>query len=825
MSWILSTSKRLGHPQGFSDKDYNYVHNPEKSAYGKNTLIGWNEVSLSKEEVADAIIDKAFSSAIFKKKVHKQGQKPYTKREDASVYIIGNTVWFDIDGGDFNPNEFYDNFNGDIDFVMTYGQSSPLGKTSFRVIVKTPIVFSDDAITEPDDLEMRPIADYERYYAGVAKFIFGDDYSNHFDNFQGELSRFSAPLRNPHLDYSKCNQVWLSDMPDTELLAFNDVAVGANELVTIRGHSGKKLTGATVKYTKEFKKYITKETDDVIFVSADIPIPYGENTCLTVEELYDALEDGERISIGSIFQNTESLPFHTIGYGFAYLSNREDKSLLMECRSSTNKVAGLSRSKLVIVEKPIEILDIEFCDDSNMLIESFSIGETYSYEGKAFIATGSGSKYWYFAVDGIYVRYGIEKTFKAKIEASDYDDIFFDLNTGKYNLIKGATVFKHSKNIAVDIINKDILNDADRLKSKYNPLTQKRRFQDPEDGLPCYNTFRPSKFITEPIEATEHESIIILLNHLFANQDELKDKFIKALAFHLQTSEAIHLAWIFLGIEGAGKGVLMDFIFKLFGHHNSTKRKLNDFTGDIVKGVPDKQICFIDENLPESKSAEVVENLKGIIGNKTYSSRAMRTDAVQVDNFTMYFLAANDYGLKLSENDRRMDIVDCSTKLSEVVPDLDSFVRELMSDGVVQSFSDYLMSLEVKLSDVRTVTQSEFRNRTIETRLTIEQLVAKCILNNTLKPIDELLDDDFESNYKEVLEFLNSLHGSIKTFGYIPSAKIKEIADDIVALTYVSDSDFAFHTCRNYLSKIWGKPELKKINGKATRCYIIGDKL
>ena len=610
-------------------------------------------------------------------------------------------------------------------------------------------------------------------------------------------------------------------MPDTELLAFNDVAVGANELVTIRGHSGKKLTGATVKYTKEFSKYVTKETDDVIFVKNTIPIPYGEDTWLTVAELYDALEDGEKISIGSIFQNTESLPFHTIGYGFAYLSNRADKSLIMECRSSTNKVAGLSRSKLVIVEKPIEKLDVEFKDDSGKLIEVFVVGDTYSNDGKAFVATGSNDKYWYFAVDEEYVRYAVKKSFKAKLEASDYDDIFFDLNTGKYNFVKGSTVFRHSKAIAADIVDAETLEDADRLKSKYYPVTRDVRFTDTEDGLPCYNTFRPSKYISEAIEATHHKPLLILLNHLFFEQEELKEKFIKALAYHLQTSGAIHLGWIFLGVEGAGKGMLMDFIFKLFGHHNSTKKKLQDFIGDKVKGVPDKQICFVDENLPDNKSAEVVENLKGIIGNKSYSSRALYADSMQVDNFTMYFFAANDYGLKLSENDRRMEIVDCSKKLSDTVEDLDSFIDELMDDGTAQSFSNYLMSLDVQLSEIRTITQSDFRNKTIETRLSIEELVAKCILNNTLKPIEPLLNEDLTSNFDEVSECLNSIHGSIDIFGSIESSKIAEIANDIAALTYVSRADFKSHTCRASLSKVWGKPSVKKIDGKSVRCFII----
>lgn len=151
--WILATSSILSHPTmaciGGNDKD-KYDYNEEamkklnKSQFGKATIIGWSTKELSKKEVVKIIQKEAFSSALFESKVHKEGQRAYARRDDDFVMSIGNVMWFDIDEDNgFNPDEFYKQWNGKIDFIILYGQSSPLGKTSYRVLVRTPVAFGN----------------------------------------------------------------------------------------------------------------------------------------------------------------------------------------------------------------------------------------------------------------------------------------------------------------------------------------------------------------------------------------------------------------------------------------------------------------------------------------------------------------------------------------------------------------------------------------------------------------------------------------------------------------------------------------------------------
>lgn len=403
-----------------------------------------------------------------------------------------------------------------------------------------------------------------------------------------------------------------------------------------------------------------------------------------------------------------------------------------------------------------------------------------------------------------------------KTNLEGFDEIFLDIATGKFVFSKGMQTFTHTKTNAPLLLPKDkatkILERVPRLIAEYNP-TREKYFVN-RDGLNASNIFKASKYVNNCSKDIQElpSRINFLLNHLIKDADT-KKVFINNLANHLQNGTSIHTGWIFSGIEGAGKGTLMDIIFKVFGEHNSQKSKLTNFTGDKVKGIVNKLIGFIDESADSKIMYEVAENLKTIIANKSYSSRALGVNEVDVLNFTMYFFAVNSFGFKLSANDRRMNIIECTKKLSDVVDDLNIFHKEL--DLEIQNFSDYLMSYDVDTKLICKIVDTSFRQEMITNNLPLAQRIVKCIVDNSLDPILSECDEESE-DFISVEENLNYIH----TFDKVQGNVLSVVAKSIFELTSIDLQYFKKNSIVSLLKNTWVYKPIK-MNGKTVKAYEV----
>lgn len=398
-----------------------------------------------------------------------------------------------------------------------------------------------------------------------------------------------------------------------------------------------------------------------------------------------------------------------------------------------------------------------------------------------------------------------------------YDEIYLDIVTGKYVFIKGNLIIKHERAKALLLLDNpkhanEFLRTVPKFAPEFNPTKEKHFIN--RNGVNTINTFTSSKYVLNSKNSVNEipKNIKFLLQHLISH-DETRNVFVNALANHLQNATSIHTGWIFKGIEGAGKGSLMNIIFKVFGEHNSQKSKLTNFTGDKVKGITEKLIGFVDESADSKIMYEVVENLKSILGNETYSSRGLFKDSEDVLNFTMYFFAVNSFGFKLSANDRRMNIIECNKLLKNEVEDLSKFHKDMENE--IQDFTNYLVNFKVDRKLIFKIVDTEFRKKMIENNLPISERIARCILKNTLEPLEDTVDED-SLEYTLVEDRLELIHN----YDRVQGSSIADIAKDIFNLTGINDDYYKKNAVTKILKEHWIYKPLKA-DGKTIKGYEI----
>ncbi len=404
-----------------------------------------------------------------------------------------------------------------------------------------------------------------------------------------------------------------------------------------------------------------------------------------------------------------------------------------------------------------------------------------------------------------------------------YDNVYFNTVTGEYIFIKGTTILIHSAARAKEILNEDVLSTAFRLKSIYAPNKPIGETFYDDDGLDSWNTFIPSEYVKESQVSEGLEvpkNIEILTRHLIGDCEEMYEVFINALAYHLQTGEAIHLGWVFVGIEGSGKGTLMDkVIAPLFGEHNVSRQSLTSFTGDKIAGCPNSLISHCDETMRDKKtSREVINNMKKIISNPTYASRQLYYAETDIRNWTMFFFTVNSFDFVLTTDDRRFNIIHTPKKLTDIIKDTTKFRKDITRE--LDDFANYLMSHKVNNALTRKIVHSEFRDEVILGNLSYEARIATCIITGKLDVFEDRFDRENKYNEKRIDEMEDQLK-QIHKHQFVKGSLISSLIDDIYNnIDYPMDWDKHPMDVRKKIKEKWlylGK----KINKEKVWSYEI----
>lgn len=273
-----------------------------------------------------------------------------------------------------------------------------------------------------------------------------------------------------------------------------------------------------------------------------------------------------------------------------------------------------------------------------------------------------------------------------------------------------------------------------------------------------YGKTKPKKVTTCP------PTIERVITHALGGDPDVVAHFMNWLACIFQFKMRTMTAWVLHGVEGTGKGILMNKVIRpLLGERHTAVRHMDELNEHFNHWMQHRFVIFIDEIEAKALNNErgVAAKLRNFITEPTISIRAMHQGSHDMDNYSNWMFASNmPEPVVITANDRRYNIGGYQSQrlfLSE--KEFEKLDKEL------QAFNDYLMTYKADRVQATRVIDTEDRRTMIAiSETSIDVAVSRLTTGNLEFFIDQLPSDDaYKRNalkanrvedYKEVLTHL-----------------------------------------------------------------------
>jgi len=226
-----------------------------------------------------------------------------------------------------------------------------------------------------------------------------------------------------------------------------------------------------------------------------------------------------------------------------------------------------------------------------------------------------------------------------------------------------------------------------------------------------FNLFTPTEYLLlkkndEIIKPTESfKNIYLLLSNLFPKNDE-KKLFLNWLAGILQTREKQLTAWLLMGEQGTGKGVLLHHIFKpLFGPAQAVQIEDEQLRDSFNRWLENKMIIAFNEVAYDNSTRNSANSkIKAIITDPELQINEKNVKAYFVRNYANCLFYSNEsIPVLIEQGDRRFNVVKTGSKLKNKswFNRPDEFFDELSKE--LPNFAQYLMNLNYDPVKAKTV--------------------------------------------------------------------------------------------------------------------------
>lgn len=260
------------------------------------------------------------------------------------------------------------------------------------------------------------------------------------------------------------------------------------------------------------------------------------------------------------------------------------------------------------------------------------------------------------------------------------------------------------------------------------------------------NTFQLTEYMRTPVRKVVAcpPTILKVINNVLGSDLEAVEHFLNWLAFIAQERDRTMTAWIFQGVPGTGKGLLMNkVLIPLFGKNQTAVKRAGELSEKWTDFIPGKFLILIDEVQTSAYKDEagVIANLKNFITEPTVTIRMMNKNAFDVRNYGNWLFASNKPDpASVDKNDRRFNVgAYQNTKLVLTEKELERLI-----DGVeLQDFHHYLMSYPVDKVAASTPLNSAARATLIELSQTTSESTASALTEGRMEFfIDQLPTSD-----------------------------------------------------------------------------------
>lgn len=277
------------------------------------------------------------------------------------------------------------------------------------------------------------------------------------------------------------------------------------------------------------------------------------------------------------------------------------------------------------------------------------------------------------------------------------------------------------------------------------------------DKAPFFvNMYRRTPYMLKPSEITETNygeafeklsnscpNISKLIKHVLGDGPTEFEHFINWLAYIYQEKQKAMTAWIFTGVPGTGKGVLVQKVLKpLFGEQQVPMRSLENIEEQFNLYMRTALFLVVDEfRMGDSGNiGKMADKLKHQITEPTLTIRAMRTNQIELPSFCNFiFLTNRADAVRIEEGDRRYNVSPRQEKkLEETHPDIINNISTLRNE--LYAFSGTLQSFVVDGRMAHTVLENSAKKEMRQVSMSVLEEFANAIKTQNLQYFTEVLD-------------------------------------------------------------------------------------
>jgi hypothetical protein len=277
----------------------------------------------------------------------------------------------------------------------------------------------------------------------------------------------------------------------------------------------------------------------------------------------------------------------------------------------------------------------------------------------------------------------------------------------------------------------------------------------PEEKV--FNTYRKTEIMAKATYRTlPPKTITRVIAHALGGGEIEYHRFINWLAYIYQTRKKTGTAWIMHGVQGTGKGLLVDHILTpIFGADYVRKQQARDLRADFNGWMETAIFVNLDEfDVHDTGSSQdsIMAALKNWITDTRLSIRALYAGHRMTDNFTNFIVTTNSQNsIPVPPGERRFSYGMRQEEKIDITPADVEMIKAELAD-----FAGYLLGYDVNAEEAHQCLENETKLRAQElSKNTIEEFVEAVAIGD-LRYFYEILrehaDFDMGRNYQQVLD-------------------------------------------------------------------------
>ena len=272
------------------------------------------------------------------------------------------------------------------------------------------------------------------------------------------------------------------------------------------------------------------------------------------------------------------------------------------------------------------------------------------------------------------------------------------------------------------------------------------------------NTFVPADYFFEPVQIKDEyqgttienvdtlrdlcPTVYDLIRHVTNGLEETQ-LFVNWLAGVFQKRDKLGLAWVIHGVQGTGKGALLNKVIKPILGNAAVEVNGEMLDNEYNNFLLDKLVVMFDEfKFNASRNKEKMHSkLKGLITEPMTPIRSMRKDWEDMKTYCNFIFASNEKdAMRISDSDRRFNVCPRQEiKIELVYPD---WRKRLTKDlpKELPAFTTFLQTFDVDWYKATTPTETIAKEEMRKNSRTSQEEFAEALKKGNLEFFVEVLD-------------------------------------------------------------------------------------